>query len=253
VTGVARLPRHLDIFWASSDGSVASAWWDADSNASWSAPFVIAGSRSATGTVSAVARTPNELDVFWSSSNGSIHRATWNQNANNGAWSGASEISGPLSAGVHDIAAVARLPFHLDLFWTGPDGSVRSAWWDRNANGGMWNPFFTIAGPASAIGPVSAVARLPYHLDIFWVAPDGSVWSAWWDQNAAGGAWNAPFSIAGPRSASAQGVWCVAREPNHLEIFWVAPDGSVWSSWWDQNANLGDWNAPFPIAPAGSA
>src|ERR1700722_19577023 len=40
----------------------------------------------------------------------------------------------------------------------------------------------------------------------------------------------------------------VARTPEHLDVFWIGRDGSVWSNWWDQNINDGSWQAPFEIA-----
>jgi hypothetical protein len=49
------------------------------------------------------------------------------------------------------------------------------------------------------------------------------------------------------------GGGAVARTPNHLDVFWIGRDGSVWSTWWDAAANNGRWNQPFPIAPAGNA
>ena len=92
------------------------------------------------------------------------------------------------------------------------------------------------------------------HLDVFWAGPDGSVRSAWWDQNVNGAAWNAPFDVA-PACSAAPGavVAAVAREQLHLDVFWAGPDGSVRSAWWDQNVNGAAWNAPFDVAPAGSA
>ncbi|MFL6425162.1 MAG: hypothetical protein ACJ71R_16440, partial [Nitrososphaeraceae archaeon] len=46
----------------------------------------------------------------------------------------------------------------------------------------------------------------------------------------------------------------VDRRMSHLDVFWVAPDGSVQSNWWDQNANNGAWlfSNIFKIAPPGS-
>jgi hypothetical protein len=45
----------------------------------------------------------------------------------------------------------------------------------------------------------------------------------------------------------------VARTPEHMDVFWVGPDGSVGTNWWDATVNNGLWNTPFDIAPAGSA
>jgi hypothetical protein len=54
--------------------------------------------------------------------------------------------------------------------------------------------------------------------------------------------------VAGPGPVTA-----LARTPSHMDVFWVAPDGSVRTNWWDAVVNNGLWNTPFEIAPAGSA
>jgi Trypsin len=45
----------------------------------------------------------------------------------------------------------------------------------------------------------------------------------------------------------------VSRTPDHLDVFWVGPDGGVGTNWWDANVNNGQWNQPFPIAPPKAA
>ena len=206
---------------------------------------------SGAGTVTAVARTPNHLDLFWVGLDGSVGSNWWDAGANNGRWNAAFEIA-PAGSAAGGVTAVARTPNHLDLFWVGPDGSVGSNWWDAGANNGAWNAAFEIAPAKSAQGGVTVVARTPDHLDLFWVGPDGSVGSNWWDAHANNGAWNAAFEIAPAKSAQG-GVTVVARTPDHLDVFWVGPDGSVGSNWWDAHANNGAWNAAFEIAPAKSA
>ena len=101
-------------------------------------------------------------------------------------------------SGAGAVTAVARTPNHLDLFWVGLDGSVGSNWWDAGANNGAWNAAFEIAPAKSAQGVVTAVARTPDHLDVFWVGPDGSVGSNWWDAHANNARWNTPFERFGP-------------------------------------------------------
>src|SRR5271168_538060 len=203
------------------------------------------------GAVTAVARTADHLDVFWVGPDGSVSSNWWDAGANNGAWNTPFEIA-PAKAGQGAGTSVARTPDHLDVFWVGPDGSVSSNWWDAGANNGRWNTPFEIAPAKAAQGAVTAVARTADHLDVFWGGPDGSVGSNWWDAGANNGAWNTPFEIA-PAKAAQGAVTAVARTADHLDVFWVGPDGSVGSNWWDAGANSGRWNAAFEIVPAGSA
>ncbi len=256
VSSVAREVNHLDVFWVGRDGSVRSNWWDAyANNGAWNQPFEIAPAGAAeVGSVSSVAREVNHLDVFWVGRDGSVRSNWWDAYANNGAWNQPFEIAPAGAAEVGSVSSVAREVNHLDVFWVGRDGSVRSNWWDAYANNGAWNQPFEIAPAGAAeVGSVSSVAREVNHLDVFWVGRDGSVRSNWWDAYANNGAWNQPFEIAPAGAAERGSVSSVAREVNHLDVFWVAPDGSVRSNWWDAHANNGAWNQPFEIAPAGAA
>src|ERR1700739_4073335 len=67
VTGVARTPDHLDLFWVGLDGSVASNWWDAGANnGRWNAAFEIAPAGSAAqGAVTDVEQRQARLDVLY--------------------------------------------------------------------------------------------------------------------------------------------------------------------------------------------
>jgi len=253
---ISRIPNHLDVFWVGQDGGVGTAWWDQNANdGKWNAPFSIAPPGSAVaGAITCVAHNQNHLDVFWVGQDGGVGTAWWDQNANDGKWNAPFSIAPPGSAVAGAITCVAHNQNHLDVFWVGQDGGVGTAWWDQNANDGKWNPPFPIAPPGAASGrAITCVARSQNHLDVFWVGPDGGVGTAWWDQNANDGKWNAPFPIAPPGSASGRAIYSVSRIPNHLDVFWVGPDGGVGTAWWDQNANDGKWNSPFPIAPPGSA
>lgn len=39
VVTVARMPNHLDVFWAGKDEAIWTNWWDIDTR--WSKPFTI--------------------------------------------------------------------------------------------------------------------------------------------------------------------------------------------------------------------
>ncbi|MGW2815629.1 galactose oxidase-like domain-containing protein [Streptomyces sp. NPDC001415] len=68
---------------------------------------------------------------------------------------------------------------HLDLFTTGTDGAVWSAWWEPEPN---WQPWFLIH-PEIKMQPGATVTALwrGEHLDLFATGTDGAVWSTWWE------------------------------------------------------------------------
>ena len=77
---------------------------------------------------------------------------------------------------------------------------------------------------------VTAIARMPEQLDVFWVGEDGRVYSSWWHQ---GLPWSGAFPIGGFFPAGAP-IAAVARTPDHLDLFVVGNDGRVYTSWWHE-------------------
>ncbi|MEW2413761.1 CAP domain-containing protein [Streptomyces sp. NPDC046866] len=218
------------------------------------------GTAGATG-ISTVSQRDGHLDVFWIGPDGSI-RSNWWDSDPSGAWDKHQpfSITPPNSAALESgVAAVSQRSGHLDVFWIGPDGSVRSHWWDSGANG-AWSTHgqFTIAPPNSAApnSAVAAVSQRDGHLDVFWIGPDGSIRSNWWDSDPSG-AWDKhqPFSITPPNSAALNaGITTVSQRNGHLDVFWVGPDATIRSHWWDSGAN-GAWSThgQFSITPPNSA
>jgi hypothetical protein len=265
VAAVDRSPQELDLFWVGQDGAIASTWWIGGGQG-WGdhAPFNIAPAGSATpgASIAAVGRTPKQLDVFWIAPDGSVMTHWWDAAPGCG-WDmhAPFAIAPPGSAPVtgSGLAVASRGPGHLDVFWVTPDGAIGGAWWD-GAPGNNWGDHtnYEIAPPGSARAgsPVVAVARTPDHMDVFWVTPDGSIGSAWYDAAPGCNWWDhQPFTLAGPGSASPTGgLAAVARTPDHLDVFWVTPDGAIGSNWWDAAPNCGWGNhSTFNIAEPGSA
>src|SRR5208283_3992891 len=249
----ARTPNHMDLFWVHPDGSINSTWWDdTAANGAWDPTRVFAATapgKAINGPVTVVARTPNHMDLFWVHPDGSINSTWWDATAANGAWDPthvfAATAPGKSAGG--PVAVVARSPNHMDLFWVHPDGSINSTWWDATAANGAWDPTHVFAATApgkSAGGPVAVVARSPNHMDLFWVHPDGSINSTWWDATKANGAWDPTrvFAATAPGKAVAGLLSVVARASTHMDLFWVHPDGSINSTWWDAAAANGAWD-----------
>ena len=61
-----------------------------------------------------------------------------------------------------------------------------------------------------------------------------------------------PIAPSGSGDPFAGFVASASRNPDHLDVFWVRPDGAVVTTWWDA-AVAGGWHAEPPIAPPGSA
>ncbi|WP_212763988.1 M64 family metallopeptidase [Streptomyces sp. I05A-00742] len=258
VSVVARSSGHMDVFWVNRDGKVWSNWWDQTTGMGWHDhnAFPIATtfpSPAAHDTgIASIARSSGHMDVFWAGADGKIWSNWWDQTTGMGWFNHNPFPIGrdfPVAAAAGTgIAVVARNPNHMDVFWAGTDGKIWSNWWDLNTGMGWYDhdtfpigaTFPVPAGPGTGI---AVVARNPNHMDVFWAGTDGKIWSNWWDLNTGMGWYNHnPFPIATSfpvPAAPGTGIAVVARNPNHMDVFWAGTDGKIWSNWWDQTTGMG--------------
>lgn len=82
------------------------------------------------------------------------------------------------------IAAVSRMPGHMEIWWIAEDGSVNGAYWYRGSD---WQPY-PLAQPGSAafFGGLAAVSRIPSSMELWYIGPDGSINDANWSPTAGG-------------------------------------------------------------------
>jgi hypothetical protein len=120
---------------------------------------------------------------------------------------------------------------------------VQSLYGPRTAG---WFNFMLLGGVAIAPGSsISAVSRIRDSMEVWWIAPDGSVQDAYWYPN---GGWKG-FQLAAPGSATQGGITAVSRIPGSMEVWWVSPSGSVEGAYWYEGQN---WQK-YQLAPAHSA
>ncbi|MCO5216945.1 MAG: hypothetical protein M9950_12465 [Thermomicrobiales bacterium] len=191
IASIARKPDHVDVFWVAPDGSVLLSWWEQGTG--WSAPYGIAGPGSAIPTTLGVcSKVPEHIDVFWVAPDGSIGSNWWNPDG----WHAPFAVTGPgIAAG--GLSAFARTPEHVDVYYVTPDGAIGNSWWEQGGTG--WSPATNISayGVASPGSSIRALGRTPHLADVFWIGPDGSVRSNWFD----GASWRGEFTLAGAGSA----------------------------------------------------
>jgi len=249
---VSRRPDHVDAFWVTPDGAIASQWWNQAPGLSWGdhpafrpAP---AGAARADSPVAAVGQSTEHLDAFWIGVEGAVTSTWWDSSP--GAGWGDHEpfpITGPAAAGQGSgLSVLSRQEGQLDVFWVDADGAIATHWWHAGAgtNWGDHQAFATTRPRAAVEGsPVVATARSASHLDVFWISPDGAVASTWWDA-APGGGWkdHAAFPVTVPATAAeGSGLAVVSRRPDWLDLFWVGGDGAIGTMWWGSTPG-GNWS-----------
>ena len=143
------------------------------------------------------------------------------------------------------IAAVARVPDSMELWFVGANGSVQDKFW---YDGSPWNGFeLAPAGAASTSGwdrGGGAGSRTAWSCGSW--GPNGSVQDKFWYD---GSPWNG-FELAPAGSAStSSSIAAVSRIPTSMELWSVADNGSVQAAYWYEGNS---W-ARYELAPAGSA
>lgn len=185
--------------------------------------------------VGAVCRTPTNVDVFSVDAKGQVRTTWWAQASSWADLGGApASLGGAFTPGA-PVASIARTASHLDLFVTGPDGVVSTAYWA----GTTWTPWRRIGGVFPANAPVTAVSRVTNQIDLFVIGGDGHVHTQY---GVEGGEWtgiNNNWTALGGRFPSGAPVAAASRVPERIDLLAVGTDGTVLWSWWQQGA---DWS-----------
>jgi hypothetical protein len=163
-------------------------------------------------------------------------------------WAQPYNVAPPESAAPGAVSAHSRHVDHVDVFWIGPDNSVRGNWWHKDHG---WNGQYKVAPKFSAAAEaIAAHSRNVDHIGVFWITENGSVRENQWSKN---GDWSGPFTIAadtGDLRALPEAVTSHSRHVDHIDVFWIARDKSIRGTWW--HAGEG-WVNPYSVAPADSA
>jgi len=193
-------------------------------------------------SVTAVWRTSQHLDLFMTNDRGEVSSAWFEPGCGWQPWFSIHPESGEAAPG-QPVTAVWRNANHLDLFMTGKDGRVMSAFFEGNS----WQPWFAIS-PESAMAtagqPVTAVWRNADHLDLFMTDKDGRVVSTFFEKDA----WQPWFAIPSHSAMAIPGqpITAVWRNANHLDLFMTRQDGRVVTTFFEDNSWQPDWIAIHP-------
>ncbi len=195
--------------------------------------------------VTAVARIPENIALFKVGFDGVVWSTYWEPDAE--GWRRWFPLFPEfVFAQEAPITAVSRSPDHLDLYTTGLDGAILSAWWA--SDGGGWRPWFPIFPEFKfrQDRAVAAVSRRSNHIDLFRVGFDGAILNAWWESD--GKSWRPWFPIFPENKFPPEArVTALARTPGNVEVYVMGYDGAVWSAWWSEDG--GGWRRWFSIFP----
>jgi len=156
---------------------------------------------------------------------------------------------------------LTRSADHLDIFVTDSSGSIQTAAWEPDFADG-WHGWWSINGGAAAPGaPIHGVSRSADKLDLFVIGTDDRVYTAAWEADFADG-WHGWWRLLDGVAAAGAHVTAVSRSADHLDVFVIGTDNSIytaawepdfadgWHGWWRLGALSGpvEWCAAWPAA-----
>jgi hypothetical protein len=109
--------------------------------------------------------------------------------------------------------------------------------------------------PAGA--PVAAVSRNPNQIDLFVTGNDGKVYNSWWSPGSGWSSINSNWRPIGGFFPAGAPVAAVLRNPNQIDLFVIAGDGKVYTSWWSTGSVWSDtdtnWRPIGGLFPPGAS
>jgi hypothetical protein len=253
VTALWASESHLDLFIIGTQGTLQSIWWDKSEPAGYRPQgwFAIHPEQAFPpgAPVTAVWASKDHLDLFAVDLRGTVQSIWWDR----------SEPAGYRPQGWFAIHPETRFPpatpltavwanqNHLDLFAADSSGVVQTISSDQNEPSRYrtqgWLAIHPETRTASG-GRVTAQWSNINHLDLYIASTDRAVSSIWWDRNEPAGyrpqGW---FAIGTERrfqpGAGVVALWAPGPAKNHLDLFVIDEQGTVFSNWWDVNQPQG--------------
>jgi hypothetical protein len=236
IAAASRKPGTAEFWWVTSDGAVDGAFYYDDYPLWRKYHHLLAPAGSVDeGGITGLAIDENNHTVIWIAADGAVMYADgngWPENPSKLAGAGRAQSNS-------GIAAMSRNKGKIELFFVGPNGSLVGAWRDRP--GEQWHTYdFLPAGSAASNSSLQIVRCNDNSLVFFWIGPDGSVRSR---THKGSSGFSSDFDIISPAGLAAltSRLTAVKRwgKEGILDVFWIAPDGSV--KWVTDEDEDSDW------------
>lgn len=246
IAAVSRIHNSMEMWWIAPDGSVQDNFFYEGKG--WQRFELAPRGSAVAGGIAAISRLPGHMEVWWTGSLGSIEGAFFYDNI--GHWNRYQLAPNGSATPGSAICAQSRLPNLMNVWWIGPTGSIEGCWWGDKSTP-PWQRY-AIAGPGSAApkSALTSLTRLAGTEELWWVSPHGSVEGAFWYDNFGNKPWQ-PYQLAPAGSAAiGGGLKARSRTSNVMNLWWVAPDGSIQGSYWVDKVK--PWTR-YTLAKPGSA
>lgn len=147
------------------------------------------------------------------------------------------------------------VPGVVETTWVARNNRPLTAFSDVFVHRADWSAPTTVRGLSLVKQNTDPVllTGLNGYVDVFWVGDDGAIWLA--SRPTLAMEWIGAQPITARNVADGQSrIRVVARNVDHLDVFWSRADGTLMSTWRDLRADNGSWaNHTFELAAASQA
>jgi CHAP domain len=135
--------------------------------------------------------------------------------------------------------SVSDQPGNMDVIWQDGTSNLR----DLAYRNQTWSAQVTITSTPNAVSTPAVVSPSPGQVDAFWADGTGNLWQAQ-SQSGFYGAetWLPAQQLDVGSLAPGSAPTAVSQAPGHIELFWKAVDGTLWT-----DSYTGTWSGPMPL------
>jgi hypothetical protein len=119
----------------------------------------------------------------------------------------------------------------MSVFWRDDPGGVFVTHWSEGDPRWQTTRIESPLG-AGAFGysRMAAISRSPEHLEVFYLTPLGALKNAW-NYHGPGTPWSTGELVPAGSVSLRGGVSALSRRSDHMEVFWITPNGAVKNAW----------------------
>lgn len=239
LAGVCRTPGHMDVFWITPKGEIATK---AFAKGDWGPVRNITGPNEVRDlmNLSVVSNDKNWIDVFYVGTDHSVKSCSWR-----GAPTWHKPTSHSPANSVHsELTAITRTKDEIHVFYKNQEEGISSVWWR-----GKWNGPGKVTEKSTMGGSrIDAVAMNPKHLAVFWANPKAAMCTTYSMTDKEAGKWNIPYPLSAEQGAYlASPIVASNRSGTEINVFWRTLEGAVMATGYTAG---GLWGKAYYIAPA---
>ncbi len=175
--------------------------------------------------IAAISHNKSDVDLFFMAPDNSVQCLGW-ENSKPQEWH-QEQIMPPGSGVGRGIAAVSRMPGHIEVFWVSSGGAIFAMHWTQTEGHSTY--LLSPPNTAALSTDIAAISRRRETMELFWVSPSGSILGAYWYEGYS----SFTLHVLGGNSAALPGpLSAITRKTEVMELYFLSTQGAVCEFSW---------------------